>query len=120
MASASANLQRPGRGLRSGGESRARAQRGVPLFNPRTPGFGSGLRSSYRDGAGLSLRLAGGMHWIIGAAAVLLLGAFWGYAVAMTHVNALLLCVSLLACIFIFLDFRIGVVLLVLLMPISA
>jgi len=46
-----------------------------------------------------------------------LLGAFWGSAVAVAELNALYLCVSLVGCVFILLDFRIGVVLLILLMP---
>src|SRR2546428_2098034 len=48
-----------------------------------------------------------------------LLGAFWGWAVAVADLNALYLCVSLLGCVFILRDFRVGVVLLILLMPIS-
>ncbi len=47
------------------------------------------------------------------------LGAFWGALVAVAGLNALYLFVSVLGCIFILLDFRIGVVLLILLMPIS-
>jgi hypothetical protein len=50
---------------------------------------------------------------------LVLLGAFWGSAVALAGLNALYLCVSLIACVFILFDFRIGVVLLILLMPIS-
>lgn len=49
-----------------------------------------------------------------------LAAAVGGTAVALADLNALLVCVSLLACVFIALDFRIGVVLLILLMPISA
>ena len=49
-----------------------------------------------------------------------LLGAFWGSAVAVADLNALYLCVSLLGCVFILRDFRIGVVLLIVLMPISS
>src|SRR5712664_3112143 len=48
-----------------------------------------------------------------------LLGAFWGSAVAVADLNALYLCVSLLGCVFILRDFRIGVVLLILLLPLS-
>src|SRR5437016_7867329 len=48
-----------------------------------------------------------------------LLGVFWGSAVAIADLNALYLCVSLLGCVFILRDFRIGVVLLIVLMPIS-
>lgn len=51
---------------------------------------------------------------------VALLGAFWGSAIAVAGLNALYLCVSLIGCAFILLDFRIGVVLLILLMPISS
>src|SRR5438093_1348475 len=49
-----------------------------------------------------------------------LLGAFWGSAVAVANWNALYLCVSLLGCVFILRDFRIGVALLIVLMPISS
>jgi O-antigen ligase len=52
-------------------------------------------------------------------AGIAALGAFWGVLVAVAGLNALYLFVSLLACVFILLDFRIGVVLLILLMPIS-
>src|SRR5713101_3289921 len=51
---------------------------------------------------------------------IVLLGAFWGSAVAVADLNALFLCVSLLGCVFILRDFRIGVVLLIVLMPISS
>ncbi|HZF18802.1 MAG TPA: O-antigen ligase family protein [Burkholderiales bacterium] len=50
---------------------------------------------------------------------VALLGAFFGLVVAVAGVNALYLCVSLIGCVFILRDFRIGVVLLILLLPIS-
>jgi hypothetical protein len=50
---------------------------------------------------------------------IALLGAFFGLVVAVAGVNALYLCVSLIGCIFILRDFRIGVVLLILLLPIS-
>lgn len=48
-----------------------------------------------------------------------LLGVLWGCAVALAGLNALYLCVSLIACAFILFDFRVGVVLLILLMPVS-
>ena len=51
---------------------------------------------------------------------VALLGAFWGSVVAVAELNALYLCIALIGCAFILLDFRIGVVLLILLMPISS
>jgi hypothetical protein len=51
---------------------------------------------------------------------LVLLGAFGGCAVAFAGVNGLYLIGGLLGCAFIVLDFRIGVVLLILLMPISA
>jgi len=49
-----------------------------------------------------------------------LLGIFWGFVVAIAGLNALLLAAALIGCAFILLDFRIGVVLLILLMPISS
>jgi hypothetical protein len=52
-------------------------------------------------------------------AGLALLGAFWGSAVAVADLNALFLCVSLIGCVFILRDFRFGVILLILLMPIS-
>ena len=48
-----------------------------------------------------------------------LLGIVWGVVVAVAGINALYLCISLIGCVFILLDFRIGVVLLIVLMPIS-
>src|SRR6266581_4572948 len=53
-------------------------------------------------------------------AGITLLGAFWGSVVAVAELNALYLCIALIGCAFILLDFRIGVVLLILLMPISS
>jgi len=52
-------------------------------------------------------------------AGIALLGIFWGYVVAIAGLNALLLAASLFGCVFILRDFRIGVVLLILLLPIS-
>jgi len=54
-----------------------------------------------------------------GLAGIALLGVFWGTVVAVAGVNALILCVSLIGCAFILYDFRIGVVLLILLMPLA-
>src|SRR5258706_481343 len=52
-------------------------------------------------------------------AGIALLGIFWGYVVAIAGLNALLLAASLFGCVFILRDFRIGVILLILLLPIS-
>jgi O-antigen ligase/polysaccharide polymerase Wzy-like membrane protein len=52
-------------------------------------------------------------------AGITLLGAFWGAAVAVAGLNALYLAATLLGCAFILLDFRVGVVLLIVLMPLS-
>jgi O-antigen ligase len=51
--------------------------------------------------------------------AIGLLGALWGLAVAAGGLTSFYLCVSLIACGLILVDFRIGVVLLILLMPMS-
>src|SRR5439155_1421857 len=48
-----------------------------------------------------------------------LLGALWGIAVAAGGLTSFYLCASLIACTLILVDFRIGVVLLIVLMPIS-
>jgi len=53
-------------------------------------------------------------------AGIVLLCAFCGALVAVAETNALYLCLSLIGCAFILYDFRIGVVLLILLMPISS
>jgi hypothetical protein len=52
-------------------------------------------------------------------AGIALLAAFWGYLVAVAGLNALYLCAVLIGCVFILFDYRIGAVLLILLMPIS-
>jgi len=62
---------------------------------------------------GRSLRWLG---VVLGAGLMIL---FWGAAIAIAEVNAVLLFASLLACVFILLDFRVGVVLLIVLMPLS-
>src|SRR4030088_3221073 len=51
--------------------------------------------------------------------AIGLLGALWGMAVAAGGLTSFYLCASLIACGLILFDFRIGVVLLILLMPMS-
>jgi O-antigen ligase len=52
-------------------------------------------------------------------AGIAALGLLWGAIVAVAELNALYLSVSLIGCAFILRDFRVGVVLLVVLMPIS-
>lgn len=58
--------------------------------------------------------------WMTGAAAIALIGALLGVAVAVAELNAVILGFALLACAFILVDFRVGVVLLIVLMPVSA
>src|SRR6266480_7204257 len=81
------------------------------------------LRSASIFRSGTSGRDAGGwrrialkLSMIVGIA---LLGIFWGSVVAVAELNALYLVASLIGCVFILRDFRIGVVLLILLVPIS-
>src|SRR3954463_6225434 len=52
-------------------------------------------------------------------AALLRFGAVWGAAVAVAGMPALLICISLIACVFCVRDFRAGVALLVLIVPMS-
>src|SRR5690242_11773180 len=66
--------------------------------------------------AGLWRRIASRLSVLAG---LTVLGVFWGFVVAIAGLNALYLCAALIGCAFILLDFRIGVVLLILLMPIS-
>lgn len=55
--------------------------------------------------------------WLGGLA---LLAAVGGFVVALADFNALFICIALSACVFIFTNFRIGVALLIVVMPISA
>ena len=60
--------------------------------------------------------------WALRAGAVgalVLVGLFWGTAIAVAGLPAALICVSLIACVFCLRDFRAGVALLVMLMPIA-
>lgn len=52
-------------------------------------------------------------------AGIALLGALWGSVIAIAGLNGLFLAAALIGCVFILRDFRIGVVLLILLLPIS-
>src|SRR5206468_1058042 len=72
--------------------------------------YGSARDAEARRGIGSKLSVFAG---------IALLGAFWGFVVAVSGLNGLYLCAALVGCAFILLDFRIGVVLLILLMPIS-
>lgn len=55
--------------------------------------------------------------WLCGGA---LVAALSGYAIAVADFNALFVCVALLACLFTLLDFRVGAILLIVVMPVSA
>jgi len=86
-------------------------QRLVPEWLARS--FGDGPAEAARSWRGILPRLSL-------FACIVLLCAFMGAAVAVAETNALYLCLSLIGCAFILFDFRIGVVLLILLMPISS
>jgi len=60
-----------------------------------------------------------GARGILLLCGIALLALVWGSAVAVADMNALYLCVSMIGCIAILIDFRVGVVLLIALMPIS-
>jgi len=77
-------------------------------------GFGARLRD-WHEGfqPGERAKRAGA---IAGLAAF---GAFWGLAVGVGGVATLILCATFIACVFILRDFRVGVVLLIAIMPIS-
>ena len=62
---------------------------------------------------------ARGARWVAVFGGLALFILFLGVAISVAEVNAVLLFASLLACAFIFMDFRIGVVLLIVFMPIS-
>jgi O-antigen ligase len=77
-------------------------------------GFGARLQ----DGVG---RLFGNprSREVLLLAGLLVFGAFWGTAIAVAGLAALLLCVAIACCIFVVRDFRFGVVTLMLIVPIS-
>lgn len=52
--------------------------------------------------------------------ALVLIAAFWGLAIVVMEINAFIMAFSLIACVLILYDFRFGVVLLIVLMPISS
>ncbi len=56
----------------------------------------------------------------LAVAALIAVGLAWGAATAVAGVAAALICLSLIACVFCLRDFRFGVVVLILIMPISA
>jgi len=59
-------------------------------------------------------------RWMTAAAATAVIGASLGFTVAVAELNAVILAFALLACVFVLIDFRVGVVLLIVLMPVSA
>jgi O-antigen ligase len=81
-------------------------------------------------GLGFSTPAAGGWERLLAAAGprtrralaiagLAALGAFWGLAIGFGGVAALIICFALVACVFCLRDYRAGVVLLVMIMPIS-
>ena len=66
-----------------------------------------------------AFRFPPGARRAAAVAALAAFGAVWGVAVAVAGLPALLICVSLIACVFCLRDFRAGVALLVLIMPLS-
>ncbi len=77
----------------------------------RTPGWTPGRGRPQQDE---------GAAWaLMGVVGIVLLGAVWGFAVAVGEVNAMLLCMAAIASLFVLFDFRVGVVLLILMMPLS-
>ncbi len=80
------------------------------------PAYGLSARlRDLRDGVTVSPRL----RRAAAIAGLVAIGAFWGVAVGMAGVAALIVCVTLVACIFCMRDFRAGVVMLMVIMPIS-
>lgn len=68
----------------------------------------------------LEMNEASAVHLLSLPGIMVMLAVLGGSAVAFAEVNALYICISLIACAFIMIDFRIGVLLLILVMPISA
>ncbi len=108
MAAGSPNAPQPA------AQIRARLLHGLAdLWRPRAAVFaGGGSDEDARSWRRIASRLSV-------PAGVVLLGILWGAAIAVADWNALLLAASLVGCAFILRDFRIGVVLLILLLPIS-
>jgi hypothetical protein len=98
-----------------------------PVARPRTPlrqgladlwrRCATGFRDPGPDADARSRRRAASNPFLI--AGIALLGVLWGAAIAVADWNALYLAASLIGCVFILRDFRIGVVLLILFLPIS-
>jgi len=82
---------------------------------PELTAFWPRCAGKFRDNDGSPQDARG---WVF--AGMALLGIFWGLVVAVAGLNGLYLCAALIGCAFILFDFRVGVVLLVLLMPISS
>jgi hypothetical protein len=90
-------------GSRHGGESYWRRSAAIS-------GSDHPMEYAGRGGPAFELAVLGG---------IALIAVFWGSVVAFAELNALYLCAAVIGCAFILFDFRIGVVLLILLMPIS-
>ena len=56
---------------------------------------------------------------LIGLALLAGFGAFWGLAIAVVGPAAAIICISMVACVFIVRDFRVGAVVMILIMPIA-
>jgi len=69
--------------------------------------------------SGAQHTLGRNLRWVAIGGGVGLLILFWGAAIAVAEINAVLLFTSLLASLFILLDFRVGVAVLIVLMPLS-
>jgi O-antigen ligase len=80
------------------------------------------MMATYAEGGwGARLRaMPSGARRTAAIAGLAALGAMWGTAVAIAGPAAALICVSLIACIFCIRDFRAGVVMLIVIMPISS
>ena len=77
------------------------------------------FRSRLRDG-GERLWASPPARQAAVAVALIAFGVLWGAAVAFSAVGATLLCISFIACLLCLRDFRVGVMLLVVIMPISS
>ena len=66
-----------------------------------------------------SVTVPPGVKRLAAIAGLVALGAFWGALVGAAGLPAALICISLLACIFVMRDFRVGVGILIAIMPIS-
>jgi len=92
----------------------------MPAISPDVPIRAEPRWDTFRDDRATRISLSAAATRLAVFAGIALLCLFWGYAIVLAEWKAVIVGVAVVASVLILVDFRIGVVLLVLLMPISA